>query len=105
MRQLIFTLALLSGFVAYAQEAPKKDTLKTETIQEVLMSKKVFKKESDRFVYDVSNAPVAKGNTTFDILKQTPLLSSTDEKTLRIAEKTTRLFSLMEEKPIWIQNL
>ena len=87
MRQLIFTLALLSGFVAYAQEAPKKDTLKTETIQEVLMSKKVFKKESDRFVYDVSNAPVAKGNTTFDILKQTPLISTTDESTLKIAGK------------------
>ena len=98
MRQLIFTLALLSGFVAYAQEAPKKDTLKTETIQEVLMSKNVFKKESDRFVYDDSNAPVAKGNTTFEMLKQTPLLSSTDDKTLRIAGKNNALIFINGRK-------
>lgn len=91
MRQLIFTLALLSGFVAFAQEAPKKDTLKTETIKEVVMSKKVFKKESDRFVYDVANSPVAKGSTTFDLLKQTPLISTTDDKTLKIAGKNNVL--------------
>lgn len=87
MKKLTLTLALLSGFVAFAQEQMEKDSTKVQSIQEVLMTKKVFKKESDRFVYDISNAPVAKGNTTFDVLKQTPLLSSTDDNTLKIAGK------------------
>ena len=52
------------------------------------LAKKVFKKESDRFVYDVAAAPVAKGNTAFGLLKETPLVSSTDDKTLKIAGKS-----------------
>lgn len=87
MKKLTVTLALLSGFIAFAQENQKTDTAKVQNIQEVLMTKNVFKKQSDRFVYDLSNATVAKGNTTFDILKQTPLLSSTDDSTLKIAGK------------------
>ncbi len=91
MKKIIISLSFLTGFVAIAQEAPKKDTVKSQTIQEVLMTKKVFKKESDRFVYDISNAPVAKGNTTFDILKQTPLISTTDESNLKIAGKNNAI--------------
>lgn len=91
MNKLIIAIALLSGITAFAQEAPKKDSVKIENIQEVLMSKKVFKKESDRFVYDVANSPVAKGSTTFDLLKQTPLISTTDDKTLKIAGKNNVL--------------
>lgn len=79
-------MSLLTGIVAFGQGA-KNDSTKVQNIQEVLMTKKVFKKESDRFVYDISNAPVAKGSTTFDILKQTPLISTTDESTLKIAGK------------------
>ncbi len=87
MKKLTTTLALLSGVVVFAQEQMQSDSTKTHSIQEVLMIKKVFKKESDRFVYDISNAPMAKGNTTFDVLKQTPLISSTDDNTLKIAGK------------------
>ena len=51
------------------------------------MTKKVFQRKSDRFVYDVASTPVAKGNTAFGLLKETPLVSSTDDKTLQIAGK------------------
>ncbi|MCP2039213.1 TonB-dependent receptor [Chryseobacterium sp. HSC-36S06] len=87
MKKLIISLSLLTGIITFGQATSKTDTAKVQNIQEVLMTKKVFKKESDRFVYDISNAPVAKGNTTFDILKQTPLISSTDESTLKITGK------------------
>lgn len=86
MKKLLISLSLLTGIVAFGQ-GTKNDSTKVQNIQEVLMTKKVFKKESDRFVYDISNAPVAKGSTTFDILKQTPLISTTDESTLKIAGK------------------
>lgn len=88
MKKLIISLSLLTGFVAFAQKGTKSDSTKVKDIQEVVMTKKVFKKESDRFVYDVAASPVAKGNTAFGLLKETPLVSSTDEKTLRIAGKS-----------------
>ncbi len=88
MKKLFISLSLLTGFVAFAQKGPKPDSSKVKDIQEVVMTKKVFKKESDRFVYDVAASPVAKGNTAFGLLKETPLVSSTDDKTLRIAGKS-----------------
>ena len=59
---------------------------------------KSFRRRRDRFVYDVANSPIAKGNTTFEILKQTPLLSSTDDKTLRIAGKNNALIFINGRK-------
>ncbi len=88
MKKLIISLSLLTGFVAFAQKGEKSDSTKVKDIQEVVMTKKVFKKESDRFVYDVAASPVTKGNTAFGLLKETPLVSSTDDKTLRIAGKS-----------------
>ena len=91
MKKLIVALSLLSGLFAFAQGTQKIDSTKIQKIEEVVMTKKVFKKESDRFVFDVANSPVAKGSTTFDLLKQTPLVSTTDGKTLRIAGKSNAL--------------
>ncbi|WP_373709101.1 TonB-dependent receptor domain-containing protein [Kaistella sp.] len=88
MKKLLISLSLLTCFVAFAQKGPKYDSAKVKDIQEVVMTKKVFKKESDRFVYDVAASPVAKGNTAFGLLKETPLVSSTDDRTLRIAGKS-----------------
>lgn len=88
MKKLIITVSLLTGFVALAQGTQKNDSVKVQEIKEVVMTKKVFKKESDRFVYDVAASPVAKGNTAFGLLKETPLVSSTDDKTLKIAGKS-----------------
>ena len=88
MKKLIVSLSLLTGFVAFAQKGEQSDSTKVKDIQEVVMTKKVFKKESDRFVYDVSASPIAKGNTAFGLLKETPLVSSTDDKTLMIAGKS-----------------
>ena len=88
MKKIIVILSLISGILAFAQQKSSSDTLKTEEIKEVVLQKKVFKKESDRFVYDVAASPVAKGNTAFGLLKETPLVSSTDDKTLTIAGKS-----------------
>ena len=91
MKKLFISLSLLTGFVAFAQKGPKSDSAKVKDIQEVVMTKKVFKKESDRFVYDVAASPIAKGNTAFGLLKETPLVSSTDDRTLRIAGKSNAI--------------
>lgn len=97
MKTQIFIAALfLSGFT-FAQEK-KNDSIKTQKIEEVVMTKQVFKKQSDRFVYDVAASPVTKGNTTFDLLRQTPLLSTTDDKTLKIAGKNNALIYINGRK-------
>ncbi|WP_139420546.1 TonB-dependent receptor domain-containing protein [Chryseobacterium mulctrae] len=97
MKTQIFIAALfLSGFT-FAQEK-KTDTVKTQKIEEVVLTKQVFKKQSDRFVYDVAASPVAKGNTTFDLLRQTPLLSTTDDKTLKIVGKNNALIYINGRK-------
>lgn len=97
MKRIILSLVLLSGTLALAQEK-KSDSTKTKSIEGVTITKQVFKKQSDRLVYDVASSPIAKGNTTFDILKQTPLLSSTDDKTLKIAGKNNVLIYINGRK-------
>ncbi|QDP85645.1 outer membrane beta-barrel protein [Chryseobacterium sp. SNU WT5] len=94
MKKLILSLSLLTGVVAFAQETAKSDSTKVQDIKEVTMTKKVFQKKADRFIYDVASSPVAKGNTAFGLLKETPLVSSTDDKTLRIAGKSNVLIYL-----------
>lgn len=88
MKILITSLAVLASSILFAQETAKKDSTDTKKIEEVVIQKKLFQKKSDRFVYDVAASPVAKGNTAFGLLKETPLISSTDDKTLRIAGKS-----------------
>lgn len=93
---ILIAALFFSGFVM-AQEK-KTDSIKTKNIEEVTLKKQVFKKQSDRFVYDVAASPISKGNTTFDLLKQTPLLSTTDDKTLKIAGKSNVLIYINGRK-------
>ncbi|KQR95719.1 TonB-dependent receptor [Chryseobacterium sp. Leaf180] len=93
---LLIAALFFSGFT-FAQET-RPDSAKTKNIEAVTLTKKVFKKESDRFVYDVASSPVAKGNTTFDLLKQTPLISTTDDKTLKITGKNNAVIYINGRK-------
>ncbi|MDY0931905.1 outer membrane beta-barrel family protein [Chryseobacterium sp. CFBP8996] len=97
MKTQIFIAALFFSGFAFAQEK-KSDSVKTKKIEEVVLTKQVFKKQSDRFVYDVAASPVTKGNTTFDLLRQTPLLSTTDDKTLKIVGKNNALIYINGRK-------
>lgn len=97
MKTPLLIAAIFFTGLTFAQEK-KTDSVKTKKIEEVVLTKQVFKKQSDRFVYDVAASPVTKGNTSFDLLKQTPLLSSTDDKTLKIAGKNNALIYINGRK-------
>ena len=97
MKTPILIAAIFFSGLTFAQEK-KQDSVKTKSIEGVTLTKQVFKKQSDRFVYDVAASPVTKGNTTFDLLKQTPLLSTTDDKTLKIAGKNNALIYINGRK-------
>lgn len=68
----------------------KTFSIKREEVQldEVVVTKKLFQKKADRFIFDVANSPISKGNDAFNLLKQTPLVSSTDNQTLKILGKS-----------------
>ncbi|KMQ68119.1 TonB-dependent receptor [Chryseobacterium sp. FH2] len=97
MKTSILIAAIFFSGLTFAQEK-KSDSVKTKSIEGVTLTKQVFKKQSDRFVYDVAASPVTKGNTTFDLLRQTPLLSTTDDKTLKIAGKNNALIYINGRK-------
>lgn len=86
MKTQILIAALFFGGLITAQQ--KKDSLKVNAIDAVNIKKQVFKKQGDRLVYDVASSPIAKGTNTFNLLKQTPMISSIDGKTLKILGKS-----------------
>ncbi|SDE80193.1 outer membrane beta-barrel family protein [Epilithonimonas hungarica] len=88
--KILIAVIFFSGMIS-AQQTQKK-TEEIKTIEEVKLSKKVFVKKSDRFVYDVASSPVAKGTNSFNLLQQTPMLSSTDGKTFKIMGKSNVVF-------------
>ncbi|WP_027383475.1 outer membrane beta-barrel family protein [Epilithonimonas caeni] len=88
--KILIAVIFFSGMIS-AQQTQKK-TEETKTIEEVKLSKKVFVKKSDRFVYDVASSPIAKGTNSFNLLQQTPMLSSTDGKTFKIMGKSSVVF-------------
>ncbi|WP_312767310.1 outer membrane beta-barrel family protein [Epilithonimonas sp.] len=97
MKTKTLIAAIFFSGLIYAQET-KTDSAKTKNIEAVTLTKQVFKKQSDRFVYDVAASPVAKGNTAFNLLKQTPLVSSTDDKTLKIIGKNNAVIFINGRK-------
>lgn len=101
MRNKIAIAVLFFSGLAFAQQSTHKnsnDSIQPKEIQSITLSKKVFQKKSDRFVFDVSSSPVAKGTKTLDLLKQTPLVSSTDDKSLQIVGKSNAIIYINGRK-------
>ncbi|MGH1519092.1 TonB-dependent receptor domain-containing protein [Chryseobacterium sp. JK1] len=93
--QILIAALFFSGFVTAQQ---KKDSLKVNSIEAVNIKKQVFKKQGDRLVYDVAASPIAKGTNTFNLLKQTPMISSVDGKTLKILGKSDAVIYINNKK-------
>lgn len=87
MKKIIISTCLIMSAGVYAQSKQPVEQEKTKELKEVSFTKKAFQKKSDRFVYDVDASPVTKGSTVFELLKQTPMISSTDDKNLQIVGK------------------
>lgn len=87
MKKIYLTAALISGIAAFAQEK-KTDSVEVKKIEDVVITKKVFQKKSDRLVYDVSASPANKGASAFDLLKETPTITTTDDKEFKILGKS-----------------
>ncbi|MBV8324843.1 outer membrane beta-barrel family protein [Chryseobacterium sp.] len=93
--QILIAALFFSGLISAQQ---KKDSLKVNAIDAVNIKKQVFKKQGDRLIYDVASSPIAKGTTTFNLLKQTPMISSIDGKTLKILGKSDVVIYINNKK-------
>ena len=75
MKIVPFTVALFcSGF--FAAQA-KQDNIKQKNIEEVVLigKKPTVESKADRTVFNVANSSILAGNTTWDVLRMTPLVS------------------------------
>ncbi|PWN64006.1 TonB-dependent receptor domain-containing protein [Chryseobacterium viscerum] len=82
MKVILFPIAILAGSFAMAQQAPApaaKDTVKgnTKEIEAVALvaRKPTVESKVDRTVFNVANSAILAGNTTWDVLRMTPLVS------------------------------
>lgn len=96
--KILIAVIFFSGMISAQQAQKNADQVKT--IEEVKLNKKVFVKKSDRFVYDVASSPIAKGTNSFNLLQQTPMLSSTDGKTFKIMGKSNVVFYINGKKTL-----
>lgn len=80
MKIIIFPIAILTGSLAMAQQAPaENDTVKgnAKEIEAVTLvaRKPTVESKVDRTVFNVANSAILAGNTTWDVLRMTPLVS------------------------------
>ena len=75
MKLLFTTLGLFSGSIFFAQTAT--DTIKSKEIETVTLiaRKPTVESKADRTVFNVANSSILAGNTTWDIMRMTPLVS------------------------------
>lgn len=97
MKKFALALSICSSALLWAQ-SKKEETEKTKELSEVSFTKKAFTKKADRFVYNVDAMPAAKGTTVFEVLKQTPLVSSTDDRNLQIVGKNSAVIFINGRK-------
>ncbi|ATL75964.1 TonB-dependent receptor [Chryseobacterium piperi] len=90
MKRLISTIAILTAPLALAQV--KKDTIKQKDIEAVSITvrKPTVESKTDRTVFNVANSSILAGNTTWDVLRMTPLVSIDNNDAIKAeGEKVT----------------
>lgn len=75
MKLLLSSLGLLAGTLFFAQTT--SDTIKSKEIESVTLiaRKPTVESKADRTVFNVANSSILAGNTTWDIVRMTPLVS------------------------------
>lgn len=77
MKTILIPIALLAGTFTFAQTKTDSTASKEKAIEGVTVTVKKPTVESkvDRTVFNVANSSILAGNTTWDVLRMTPLLS------------------------------
>lgn len=76
MKKTLIPIVLLCSIYTFAQEK-KSDSTKTSEIQKIVLvgKKPTVENKVDRTVFNVSNSSILAGNTTWEVLRMTPLVN------------------------------
>ncbi|UOE41852.1 outer membrane beta-barrel family protein [Chryseobacterium suipulveris] len=83
MKKFTVSVLLLSTTIVFAQET-KTDSTKTKEIAEVtvIAKKPTVETKVDRTVFNVANSSILAGNTSWDVLRMTPLVAIDNNDTI-----------------------
>lgn len=94
MKKILAPVALLIGTLAFSQA--EKDTIesKVKEIEEVtfVARKPTVESKVDRTVFNVANSSILAGNTTWDVLRMTPLLSVDSNDALKAEGESVTVY-------------
>lgn len=94
MKKILAPVALLLGTLAFSQT--EKDTLapKVKEIEEVtfVARKPTVESKVDRTVFNVANSSILAGNTTWDVLRMTPLVSIDNNDALKAEGESVTVY-------------
>lgn len=94
MKIILAPIALLIGTLAFAQTAKDTTQAKEKNIEAVTLTYKKPTVESkvDRTVFNVANSSILAGNTTWDVLRMTPLLSVDNNDALKAEGESVTVY-------------
>ncbi|MDQ0594516.1 ferric enterobactin receptor [Chryseobacterium ginsenosidimutans] len=94
MKNILIPIALLAGTFTFAQTA--KDTIKSKEKEiegvTVTVRKPTVESKADRTVFNVSNSSILAGNTTWDVLRMTPLVSIDNNDAIKAEGETVTVY-------------
>jgi hypothetical protein len=94
MKNILIPIALLAGIFTFAQT--EKDTIKSKEKEiegvTVTVRKPTVESKADRTVFNVSNSSILAGNTTWDVLRMTPLVSIDNNDAIKAEGETVTVY-------------
>lgn len=96
MKNIIAPIALLMGTLVFAQA--QKDTLESKVKEKEIEAvtfvakKPTVESKVDRTVFNVANSSILAGNTTWDVLRMTPLLSIDNNDAIKAEGETVTVY-------------
>ena len=90
-KTLLSIVACFTMTTLYAQKTEPADTLKGQTLDEVVVAqrRKLIKNDIDKLTYDVQHDKTAQTKTTLEILKKIPLVTVDGQENIRVQGSTS----------------
>lgn len=96
MKIILFPIAILTGSLALAQTQAAKDTVKAQAKEiegvTLVARKPTVESKIDRTVFNVANSSIVAGNTTWDVLRMTPLVSIDNNDAVKAEGQTVTVY-------------
>ncbi len=96
MKIILFPIAVLMGTFTFAQTKTVNDTVKAEAKEiegvTLVARKPTVESKVDRTVFNVSNSSILAGNTTWDVLRMTPLVSIDNNDDVKAEGQTVTVY-------------